>query len=70
MVAGTPILQVENPCIHPLTSTGLVTFVHLNTELAVKKGSSQYTWLQSTLRNIDRRVRPWVVVIGMNPLKP
>ena len=48
-------------------SAGLVTFIHLNSYTESKPGSRQYKFVSRILRNIDRLVTPWVIIIAHCP---
>lgn len=50
-----------------VSAMGPVTFVHYSTERNIAIGSPQYQWLAQTLRSIDRKVTPWVIVTGHRP---
>ena len=39
------------------------TVIMLNTEMAVGPGSDQYSFLESTLKAVDRSVTPWVILL-------
>jgi hypothetical protein len=43
---------------------GSVTVIMIGTEVEVGPGSSQYIWLESTLKAVNRSVTPWVVLAG------
>ena len=36
-------------------------------ERNIAVGSAQYEWLAATLREVDRSVTPWLVVMGHRP---
>ena len=47
---------------------GPVAMIQLSSEHNYTAGSKQYTWLQSTLKRIDRQATPWVIVTAHRPL--
>jgi hypothetical protein len=45
-------------------SYGPVTIVHYSTERSMAVGDEQFLWLNRTLRSVDRRKTPWLIVTG------
>jgi len=51
-----------------VVANGPLTFVMLNSELAVDPSSPQYAFLEATLSAVDRTVTPWVIVAFHRPM--
>lgn len=42
----------------------LTHFVHVSTEHDCEPNSRQYAWLQSDLQAVNRKITPWIIIIG------
>ena len=47
---------------------GSIHVVYYSTEHDFRRSSSQYAWLETDLRSIDRRRTPWVIVASHRPM--
>ena len=47
---------------------GNVHTIVFSTEHDFSKGSSQYEWLETTLKSVDRSVTPWLMIAGHRPM--
>lgn len=47
---------------------GLIHFVGMSTEHNFSMGSEQYLWIENDLRNVDRKITPWVIFGGHRPV--
>jgi hypothetical protein len=47
---------------------GPVHFVMMDTEIAWKPGTEQYSFLESDLKAVDRSITPWIIFMGHRPM--
>lgn len=47
---------------------GLVHTIMISSEHALDKTSRQYKWLENDLKNIDRKITPWVIIESHRPM--
>ena len=47
--------------IYHSRNVGTIHFVLISSEHDSSKGSEQYVWLENDLKNVDRKITPWVV---------
>lgn len=47
---------------------GLVHYIGISTEHDYFIGSTQFKWIEHDLRNVDRTITPWIILIGHRPM--
>jgi len=47
---------------------GLVHYIVISTENDFSPNSTQYKWLEQDLKNVDRKLTPWLIVTGHRPM--